>query len=915
MRIRKQLSLAAAIGGVVALLVVIGLLYVTQRSRHSLDEQARSQEVARGVANMLSLTNEVAVYGSERAATQWRARHAALLASVEAALKSHTAPPQALLELKGNIADLSELFDTLAAIGRDPADTLAQRRRELLLERLLIETQSVVESRHRWAVTVEAEQRRDHTLYTAMVLVAPALLLALGLWFGLLVRRNLLFPLGRLEQVVTAIRGGDLSARCDSVAADELGDVARAVDTMAQALHERTEALRTSQARLQLITDNMPAFVGYVDAQERYVFVNAQFARAGIGQPASLVGRTMREVRGEDAYTQLAPYVARALAGESVTFETTRSENGKTVHRQSTYVPDLSDGSGVPGFFALTFDVTERKEIELRLAASERLLLNITSNLPALVAYIDSDRCYRFANARFQEWLGVAPDQVIGRPVQEVIGAEVYDAVRPHLDQALAGDSVRWERETVRAGRIHYQLAEYLPDVGPDGIVRGCYALVVDISDRKAAELALRSSERRLLDLTNSIPAMVAYFDMQQRCQYANDAALKSQGLDRTSLPGLTLREALGESNYAQHEPYVREALCGSRARFTGMVPFAGREAHFQAHLIPDRIEGGDQRGFYLMTFDITALKEAQQQQALVERQLRAITDNLPVLISYVDKDERILFLNETYRQWVGIDPTEVIGQSMEQASGPEHYAQRRGHLRRALQGQRVDFELESVTGNITRSLQNTYIPDLQSDGTVSGVYTLSTDVTALKAVESQLIELARVDSLTGLPNRRRVEEQLRDSIARASRMKKPLAVLFLDVDHFKSINDRLGHAGGDAVLKEFAARLRSALRLTDMPGRLAGDEFVILVEGLNDEGEAALVAGKVLRAIRQPFMVGDTLLPVTTSIGVAYCERPGPESALLVCADEALYEAKAAGRNTFAIRRMDAVHTTFSSL
>ena len=914
MRIRTQLRLAAVAALALALLVVGCLLYVTQRSRQSLDEQAQSQDVARGVANMLSLTNEVAVYGSERAIAQWRARHAALLAAVDAALRRHTGTSRELLELRSDIAELGDLFETLASVGHDPGDTLAPRRRELLLERLLIETQAAVESRHRWAVAVEAEQRQDHGLYTAMVLLAPASLLALGIWFGLLVRRRLLLPLDRLETVVTAIRGGDLGARCNSIATDELGDTARAVDSMAQTLVERTEALKTSQQRLQLITDNMPALVCYVDAQERYVFVNAQFTHAGLGEPNSLVGRTMREVRGDESYARVAPHVARVLAGQPVTFETTRMENGRIVHRQSTYVPDVAEGRDALGFFALSLDVTERKEVELRLAASEHLLQSITTNLPALVAYIDGDRCYRFANARFQEWLGVAPAEVVGRPVKDVIGADMYRVVEPRLDQALAGEMVRWERTAERGGRTYHQLAEYIPDIGPDG-VRGCYALVVDISDRKAAELALKNSEERLLDLTNSIPAMVAYFDMQERCQYANDTALKVQGIGREHLPGITLREALGSSNYAQHDPYVRDVLAGRRARFEGQVSLGGREVHFQAHLIPDRVEGANQRGFYVMTFDITALKQAQQQQARVERQLRAITDNLPVLISYVDSEERILFLNETYRRWGGIDPADVIGRTMEEASRPEHYAQRREYLRRALQGHRVDFELESVTRDTRRSLQNSYIPDVQSDGTVAGIYMLSTDVTALKAVEAQLLELARVDSLTGLPNRRRVEEQLQGSIARASRMKKPLAVLFLDVDHFKAINDRLGHAAGDAVLKEFAARLRTAVRVTDMPGRLAGDEFVILIEGLNDEDEAALVAEKVVSAIRRPFVLGDRLLPVTTSVGVAYCERPGPDSAMLDCADQALYAAKAAGRNTFAIRRLEPVLTTFAAL
>ncbi len=916
MRIRTQLLVSAALAGLLSVVVAAGLIYVTRQAQAGMDEQGEAQEVVRGVANMLALTNEFSVYGSERAAAQWRTRHSQLAISIDSAMRRHTAPLAPLVELRRDVNDLLPLFEALVLIGHDPPDTLSQRRRELLLERLLTETQEVVESRHRWALAVSDAQRRDQAVYTVMVLSAPVALLLLGASFLLLVSRRVLKPLAQLQAAVTAIRAGDLTVRCASDEQDELGDTARAVDAMTLALQQQSTALKESETRLKLITDTLPARVAYVDAGERYRFVNAHFARAGGESAESMLGRTLREVRGDDIYQLLAPYVARALSGDSVSFETTRNENQRISHRQSTYVPDLDADGRVRGFFALTFDITDRKEAELRLAASERLLIDIADNVPALVAYIDRDHCFGFANCRYRDWLGTDPERMIGRHISDAVGADFYGMVRPNLEMALAGKRVRWERQSTRYGQTVYYLTEYIPDIAPDGSVRGCYALTIDITERRLAEVAIARSEQRLTDLTNNIPALVGYFDMEGHCLYANDTALTSLGLERDQLSTITLREALGETNFTQHEPYVKGALAGQRARFTGKISYPGRDAHFQAHLIPDRIEGGAQRGFYLMTFDITALKEAEQRRASVERQLRAITDNLPVLISYIDHEERIHFLNDTYRKWLGIDPALLIGKTMQEASGPDHYEQRSGYLQLALQGQRVEFELESQTLDSVRSLQNVYIPDIQSDGSVAGVYTLSTDVSALKQVEVQLRELARVDALTGLANRRRFEEQMVEAISRASRASKPLALMFLDVDRFKSINDELGHSMGDAVLKEFAHRLRGAVRLTDMPARLAGDEFVILLEGLHAEHEAELVAEKVVAAIRRPFELHGVTVNVTTSVGVAYCQRPSPESAILDAADEALYEAKRAGRNTYRSRHVDGMTTaSFGSL
>lgn len=127
-----------------------------------------------------------------------------------------------------------------------------------------------------------------------------------------------------------------------------------------------------------------------------------------------------------------------------------------------------------------------------------------------------------------------------------------------------------------------------------------------------------------------------------------------------------------------------------------------------------------------------------------------------------------------------------------------------------------------------------------------------------------------------------------------------------LDIDRFKSTNDRLGRAAGDWVLKEFAAKLKTAVRITYLAVRLTGNEFVVLPEGVQSETEAALVAEKIVTAMHDPFLLDGASLIVMTSVGVAYCERPECVNALMVKADEALYETKGAGRNCFQLRTLN---------
>ncbi|WP_081934144.1 GGDEF domain-containing protein [Massilia sp. 9096] len=175
-------------------------------------------------------------------------------------------------------------------------------------------------------------------------------------------------------------------------------------------------------------------------------------------------------------------------------------------------------------------------------------------------------------------------------------------------------------------------------------------------------------------------------------------------------------------------------------------------------------------------------------------------------------------------------------------------------------------------------------------------------DITEMKDVQHRLSAFARVDSLTGLPNRAQLYERLGEALARSRRGASATACLFLDIDHFKSINDSLGHASGDEALREFGRRLQSSVRETDLVGRLAGDEFVIVLEGGEQPACAQAVAQKIIEAMRAPFFIAGAPLHASTSIGIAVSSGEDDDAdGILRRADEALYAAKRAGRGGFA--------------
>lgn len=177
-------------------------------------------------------------------------------------------------------------------------------------------------------------------------------------------------------------------------------------------------------------------------------------------------------------------------------------------------------------------------------------------------------------------------------------------------------------------------------------------------------------------------------------------------------------------------------------------------------------------------------------------------------------------------------------------------------------------------------------------------------DISRRVAAEAALEAAARTDALSGLPNRRAFEERLEVAVARSRRFAIPLALLAMDLDRFKQINDTLGHAAGDQALQAFAERIRAQLYEVDLAARLGGDEFVVLLEDVPDEDACLQVARKLLTAMETPMLLAGERRQVATSIGIAWCEYPESSEAVMQAADEALYAAKHAGRGTARLHR-----------
>ena len=280
---------------------------------------------------------------------------------------------------------------------------------------------------------------------------------------------------------------------------------------------------------------------------------------------------------------------------------------------------------------------------------------------------------------------------------------------------------------------------------------------------------------------------------------------------------------------------------------------------------------------------------------------LKTITDNAPAMIAFIDRDLRYRFHNRAYQDWFGIPPDGLVGSDAREFWGLATYETLRPALNQVLQGENavVEYPLQALAGRMWFYAH--LVPHTEDDGRVTGFYLLAQDITERKQLYDRNPHEATHNALTGLPNRRGLMQRLDEAIARARRHRRPLGVLYMDLDGFKHMNDMLGHEFGDAVLQHFAAAVTAAVRETDFVARLAGDEFVVVLENLStaSEEQAGLVAWAVLERLRADQVIDGVAVTLTTSIGAAVHTDQDEETSqeLLRRADAAMYRAKAAGK------------------
>ncbi|PXW95792.1 PAS domain S-box-containing protein/diguanylate cyclase (GGDEF)-like protein [Sphaerotilus hippei] len=410
-----------------------------------------------------------------------------------------------------------------------------------------------------------------------------------------------------------------------------------------------------------------------------------------------------------------------------------------------------------------------------------------------------------------------------------------------------------------------------------------------------------------LRQLVDSGPLWLAAYDQSLVCVYANDTP------GQPARPGRSITEVMGDAWTRRHAGRLREALAGRRqpAQEEALRLPDGRQLQVEIGCMPCPSLAGGGPGLFLTLHDLTRHHELER--ALVEseeRLARFMQASMEGILFH--RDGLIADANPALCELLGHTLHELLGRPWLELVAPEQ-RQRVHHLL----GGGEDTTLETTFLHQDGSRLPVELIDRSTlqDGQ-PGRMAIVRDVRDRHAAQARLHYLAHHDALTGLPNHPAFMGQLEHLMVTARAAQTQLALLFIDLDHFKRVNDSVGHTAGDTLLKVVAHRIGAQLRSSDRVARFGGDEFMVLLPGLRERGDVLRVADKLLASIAEPFSIEGGPISVTASLGAAIFPQDGDRPELLIQhADAAMHVAKAQGRAGVALFEQEVAQVAYDNL
>jgi diguanylate cyclase (GGDEF)-like protein/PAS domain S-box-containing protein len=709
-----------------------------------------------------------------------------------------------------------------------------------------------------------------------------------------------------------------------------------------------TEALRTSQTRLQAIFDQTTVFLGLLQTDGTLIQANAT-SLASIGCSLDdVLGKPFWETpwwNHDPAQQQrLRAAIASASQGTPISFETTHARRDGGIGIIDFMLRPITDADGrVTALLPEGHDITERKQAESALRQSEERLRLLADNVSDVITRHDLAGNFRFASAACQALFGYSNEELQGRSIYDFLHAADLASSQAVHRNILQQSGHQTQSFRLRHRDGHYRWVEASSRSIRDaaGAVLEIVAVIRNIDERKRRDTQerLRNHIFELLARDGQLPEIltevVAYVEQandgllcsillldESRQHLHTGAAPSLPAFYNQAVDGLTIGDGVGSCGTAafRGQRVIVEDIASHPywAPFSDLAAAAGLASCWSEPIL-------DSAGQVLGTFaiyqqrpsspnasDLELIQQAanlasiaiERKRIQAELQLASsvyLASGEAIVVS--DADNRIVAVNPAFTRLTGYGIGEVLGQNPKLLSSgrnpPSLYKKMWQELDASGQWQ---GEIWNYRKNGEEYAEWLTINTLYDEhGKVHRRIGMFSDITLRKQSEDLIWRQANFDPLTGLPNRRLFRDRLQQELKKAHRANLPLALLFIDLDRFKEVNDILGHDAGDQLLREAARRLLTCVRESDTVARLGGDEFTIILASLADSARIEQVAQAIVDQLAAPYPLGKELAYVSASVGITLYPNDAEElESLLKNADQAMYAAKDQGRNRF---------------
>jgi diguanylate cyclase (GGDEF)-like protein/PAS domain S-box-containing protein len=737
-------------------------------------------------------------------------------------------------------------------------------------------------------------------------------LLASGLTWWILKRQ--LSPLIATADAMTALSNTNrVPPLLPVTSQDEIGQLTSSFNRLIETWMQREDALRENEANLAITLNSIGDAVMATDPTGRVTRMNSTAERLSgwtladardrpLADVFRIVNAATREPVADPVQLVMAQGQVVGLANHTVLL----AKDGREYQIADSAAPIRNASGEIVGVVLVFSDVTERYRAEEALRAGERRFRSYFDQPMVGIAITSPKKGWIEANEHLCKMLGYSNDELVRLTWAEFTHPDDLGADLIQFERVLRGeiDGYALDKRFIRKDQSVIPVFLSVRCVREvDGSVDYFVALLQDITARKQAEKALRQSETHYRTMFASAPEGVWMIGPDRCTTEVNQRMCDLVGYTREEFLGRNPVEFVDEENSRIFEEKAR--IVPNRQTRTYEIALRHRDGHnilteFRATNLFN--EDGSVMGVLAFVADLTVRKQAEAKLHLAANVFSHAREGIII----TDASGTIIDVNEAFTRITGYGREEALGQNPRiLKSGRQDKAfyeviwrdlTEQGHWSGEIWNRRKDGEVyaELLTISSVRD----------AAGAVQQYAGLFSDITAMMQHQSQLEHIAHFDALTSLPNRVLLADRLQQAKAQALRRNQQLAVAFLDLDGFKTINDQHGHDAGDQVLVKLAQRMKQALREGDSLARLGGDEFVAVLIDLEDQAASLPMLSRLLLACAQSVQVGDLSLHVSASLGVTFYPQAQDIDAdqLIRQADQAMYQAKLAGKNRYHI-------------